>query len=378
MDGTMAISEKPVLDATLLAIEELNAQGGLLGRRIEPVIANGKSDGATFAAEAERLITQEKVSVIFGCWTSASRKAVRPVVERHDHLLIYPVQYEGLEQSPNIVYTGAAPNQQIIPAVKWCFDRGWKRFFLLASDYIFPRAANEIIRDQVDALGGEIAGEEYLLLGAQDVSRAVEKIVQAKPDVILNTLNGDTNIAFFRELERRGVTPETIPTLSFSIAEHELLSMDTKAMAGNYAAWNYFQSVPSAENKSFVNAFKKKYGKDRVTDDPIEAGYFGVLLWAQAVTEGGTEEVRAVRHAMKNQSFSAPEGIVYIDPGTQHTWKTVRIGVVTEDGQFRIVWTSEKPVRPEPYPPSRSRSEWDKFTEALYQGWGNRWDNPGR
>jgi urea transport system substrate-binding protein len=378
MTGAMAPLETSVKDATLMAIGEINSRGGVLGRKIEPVIADGKSDWATFAAEAERLITKEKVSVVFGGWTSESRKALKPLFEKYNHLLIYPVQYEGLEQSPNIIYTGAAPNQQIIPAVKWCFDKGWKRLFLVGSDYLFSHAAHEIIKAQANALGGEIVGEDYLLPGARDVANVIQKILALKPDVILNTLTGDTNVAFFGELRRAGVTPDRIPTLSFSLAEQELAGMDPKTVAGNYGSRNYFQSITTEENKVFVEAFKKKYGKERVIDDPVEAGYFGVYLWAQAVEDAATDDVNAVRKAIQGQSFLAPEGIVYVDPETRHTWKTVRIGVIREDGQFTIVWTSGKPVRPVPYPLSKLKAEWEKFMEDLFQSWGQKWANPRR
>lgn len=375
LSGPMAATETSVKDATLMALAEINARGGLLGRRIEPIVVDGRSDWATFAAEAERLITKEKVSVVFGCWTSESRKTLKPLFEKYNHLLIYPVQYEGLERSPNIIYTGAAPNQQIIPAVKWCFDRGWKRLFLVGSDYLFSHAAHEIIKAQANALGGQIVGEDYLLPGTKDVANVLQKILLFKPDVILNTLTGDTNVAFFTELRRAGVTPDRIPTLSFSLGEQELTGMDPKTVTGDYGSRNYFQSVISEENKVFVEAFKKKYGKDRVLDDPVEAGYFGVYLWAQAVEDAETDDVNAVRKAILGQSFSAPEGVVYVDPETQHTWKTVRIGIIKEDGQFSIVWTSGKPVRPAPYPLSKLKAEWEKFVEDLYQGWGRKWAN---
>jgi urea transport system substrate-binding protein len=376
LTGTMAISETSVRDATLLAIEEINAGGGVLGRRIEPVIADGKSDWPTFAREAERLINQEHVAVVFGCWTSASRKTVRPVFEKYDSLLFYPVQYEGLEQSPNIIYTGAAPNQQIIPAVKWSFDHLGKRFFLVGSDYVFPRTANAIIKAQVTALGGEIAGEEYLHLGSRDVAAVVQKIAAARPDVILNTINGDSNVAFFEALRRAGITPAQIPTLSFSLAEDELRRMDAHAMAGDYAAWNYFQSVDSPENRHFVQAFRARYGQDRVTDDPMEAAYFGVHLWARAVAAAGTTDVKEVRKALCNLSLAAPEGIVTIDGDTQHTWKTVRVGKIRADGQFEIVWSSQNPVRPIPYPSFRTRAEWKSFLTGLQTGWGGAWASP--
>ena len=377
LSGTMAMSEKSVADATLLAIDEINQQGGLLGRRIEPVVVDGCSDWPTFAEEAERLITEEQVSVVFGCWTSASRKTVKPIFEKHDHLLFYPVQYEGLEDSPNIVYTGAAPNQQILPAVKWCFDNLGKKFFLVGSDYVFPRTANAIIRDQVSAIRGEILGEEYVLLGSSDVKGVVQQIKESQPDVILNTINGDTNVAFFRELRAAGITSEQIPTMSFSLAEDELRTLGVENLIGDYACWNYFQSIETTENKRFVRAFKQKYGSDRVTDDPMEAAHLGVHLWAQSVRDAGTDEVGAVRKAIADQALKAPEGIVYVNSENNHTWKTVRVGKIKSDGQFEIVWNSQKPVRPEPYPAYRSRSEWNEFLDDLYAGWGNRWSNPG-
>lgn len=377
MTGTMAISETSVVDATLLAIEEINQNGGVLGRQIEPVVVDSKSDWPFAAKEAERLITEEKVVTIFGCWTSSCRKTVKPVIEQYNHLLFYPVQYEGLESSPNIVYTGAAPNQQITPAVKWSFDNLGKRFFLVGSDYVFPRTASAIIKDQVEALRGEIVGEEYIVLGSQNVSRMVQKIVETQPDVILNTINGDSNIAFFKALQTAGITSQKIPVVSFSIAEDELRTLGAAQMTGNYAAWNYFQSVESGENTAFVDAFKKKYGANRVTDDPMEAAYFGVYLWAQAVEQAGSADVNIIRQAIPNQSFKAPEGVVSIDPQTLHTWKVVRIGQIQADGQFTVVWTSNGPVRPVPYPIYRTQAEWDKFLNDLYTGWGGSWANPG-
>jgi urea transport system substrate-binding protein len=375
--GTMAISERSVRDATLLAIEEINQRGGLLGRKIEPIVVDGKSDWPTFARQAERVITQEKVSVVFGCWTSASRKTVKPIFEEHNHLLFYPVQYEGLEQSPNIVYTGATPNQQLLPAVKWCLDElQATKFFLVGSDYVFPRTANAIMRAQIEAVGGEVVGEMYLLMGSKDVGGIVQRIVEAQPDVILNTINGGTNVDFFEFLRQQGVTPSEIPTMSFSIAEDELRHMDAGAMAGDYAAWNYFQSIDNAANRKFVDSFQRKYGADRVTDDPMEAGYFGVHLWAQAVAEAGTDEVSAVRDRLQLQSFLAPQGIVSIEGRNQHTWKTVRVGRIRDDGQFDVVWTSGRPVRPVPYPIYRSRREWDDFLNELYTRWGGQWANP--
>lgn len=376
LTGTMAISETSVRDATLLAIEELNAAGGVLGRRIEPVIADGRSDWPVFAREAERLITRERVAVVFGCWNSASRKTVKPVFEKYNHLLFYPVQYEGLEQSPNIIYTGAAPNQQIIPAVKWSFDHLGQRFFLVGSDYVFPRTANAIIKAQVAALGGTIVGEEYLRLGSREVEAVVGKIADSQPTVILNTINGDSNVAFFHALRQAGITPARIPTVSFSLAENELSHIKTSGMAGDYAAWNYFQSVDSPENHHFVKAFRARFGQDRVTDDPMEAAYFGVRMWARAVTTAGTTDPREVRKALHDQSLAAPEGIVTIDADTQHAWKVVRVGKILANGQFEIVWSSRDPVRPIPYPEFRTQAEWESFLTELQSGWGGAWASP--
>ena len=287
------------------------------------------------------------------------------------------MQYEGLEQSPNIVYTGAAPNQQIVPAVKWCLDNRKQKFFLVGSDYVFPRSANAIARDQIAALGAEVVGEEYVLLESDDFEAVIQKIAAAQPDVILNTINGDSNVAFFRELRKAGITPAKIPTMSFSIAEQELRALDPKDMAGDYACWNYFQSVDTPENRAFVACLKQKYGEDRVTDDPIEAGYFGVYLWAQAVQDAGTDEVGEVRKKLSNQSYPAPGGIVSIDYDNQHTWKTVRVGKITESGQFEIVWSSDRPVGPVPYPVYRTAAEWEDFLKKMYDAWGGRWANPG-
>ena len=377
LSGTMAISETSVVDATLLAIDEINERGGLLGRKVVPVVVDGQSDWPTFAAEAERLIVEEEVSVIFGGWTSASRKTMKPVFEEYNHLLFYPVQYEGLEQSPNIVYTGAAPNQQVLPAIDWAFENLGTKFFLVGSDYVFPRSANAIMKERINELGGEILGEEYRILGDRNFVEIVDKIAKTKPDVILNTINGDSNLGFFNELRKKGIDPETIPTISFSIAEDEIRHLGTGTMNGDYAAWNYFQSIDLPENKVFVQNFKNKYGPHRVTDDPMEAGYIGVYLFAKAVEKAGSDDVNAIREAVKRITFAAPEGIVGVDPITQHLSKTFRIGQILEDGQFKIVYSTEEPIHPIPYPKYKSVQEWNEFLDELYNGWGQSWANPG-
>jgi urea ABC transporter urea binding protein len=375
--GTMALSERPVIDATLFAIEELNAKGGIRGRPVEAVVEDGASDWPTFALKAEKLITQDQVCTLFGCWTSASRKAVKPVVEKHNHLLFYPLQYEGLEQSPNIVYTGAAPNQQIIPAVKWCCSfLKKKRLFLVGSDYVFPRAANAIIRDYAAGLDAEIVGEEYLPLGSPDVSAVIKKIQDRNPDVILNTINGDSNVGFFRALRKAGFTSEKLPTISFSISEEELSNLSAKDVQGDYASWNYFQSVDLPENQDFVRRFQARFGSERILSDPMEAAYIAVHLWAQAAESAGGDDATAIRQAIKDQSFNAPEGKVTIDPQTHHISKFIRIGQVKEDGHFAIVYCSDDPADPIPYPPTRSKAAWDAFLSDLHLLWGGQWANP--
>ena len=293
--GAMMISEKSMIDAEMMAVEEINARGGLLGRKIEVAIADGRSDWPTYAKEAERLIRDEKVVTLIGCWTSASRKNVLPVVEKYNHLLIYPMAYEGLEQSPNIIYTGAAPNQQIIPAVKWSIDNLGRKFFLVGSDYVWPHSVNAIVSDQLKALGGEKVGEEYIFFGSSDVAAAVEAIRKAKPDVIFSEVVGASNIAFYRALRQAGIQAGKTPVVSVSIGEDELRALQTEDMVGHYSAWNYFQSLNRKENIDFVRNFQKRYGADRVTSDVIEAAYFSVHLWAQAIR--GERPCRCRQHS---------------------------------------------------------------------------------
>lgn len=349
LSGTMAISETAVRDATLLAIEEINAAGGVLGKKLEPIVEDGASDWPTFAEKASKLIQSDKVAVVFGGWTSASRKAMLPVFEGLNGLLFYPVQYEGLETSPNIFYTGATTNQQIVPAVEFLLEQGKTRFFLLGSDYVFPRTSNLIINAQLEAAGLNAVGEEYTPLGHVEYSTVINKIRAADPDVIFNTLNGDSNVAFFKQFKDAGITAEDIPTLSVSVAEVEIRGIGAENIVGHLVAWNYFQTTDTPENEKFVAAFKARYGDDRVTDDPIEAGYFGVYLWAAAVEKAGSTDVDAVRATAGGIQFQAPGGLVTIDGDNQHVSKTVRVGKVRSDGQIEETWNSGAQVKPDPY-----------------------------
>ncbi|WP_339279140.1 urea ABC transporter substrate-binding protein [Paenibacillus sp. FSL W8-1187] len=349
LSGTMAISEVSVKDAEMMAIDEINAKGGVLGKKLIPVVEDGASDWPTFAEKARKLLSEDKVATVFGGWTSASRKAMLPVFEELNGLLWYPVQYEGLESSPNIFYTGATTNQQIVPAVSWLLENRGKKMYLLGSDYVFPRTANKIIKAQLAAEGGELAGEEYTPLGHTDYTTIISKIKAAKPDIVFNTLNGDSNVAFFKQLKDAGISAADLTTLSVSVAEEEIRGIGADVLEGHLAAWNYYQTTDTPENKTFVEAYKAKYGADRVTADPIEAGYDAVYLWAAAVEKAGSTDVAAVKEAAKELEWDAPEGKVKIDGETQHLYKTVRIGEVQADGQFKEVWSSGEPVKPDPY-----------------------------
>lgn len=368
LSGTMAISETSVVEAEELAIEEINAAGGVLGKKIEAIKEDGASDWPTFAEKATKLIDQDKVATVFGCWTSASRKAVLPVFESKDHLLWYPVQYEGQECSKNIFYTGAAPNQQIEPAVDWLLKNKGKEFFLVGSDYVFPRTANTIIKEQLKAKGGKVVGEDYLPLGNTEVTPIITKIKAALPKggVIFNTLNGDSNVAFFKQIQDAGLTPDKYPVMSVSIAEEEVKQIGKEYLLGQYAAWNYFQTVDTPANKKFVEAFKAKYGADRVTNDPMEAAYIMVYLWKQAVEKAKTaDDLNKVRAAAIGQELDAPEGKVKMYPN-HHISKTVRIGEVNKDGLFDIVWSSEGPVPPMP---------WNQYVPET-KGYSCDWTDP--
>ncbi len=373
LTGTMANSEKSVVDATLMAIEEINASGGLLGRELEAIVVDGKSDLSSFARGAEKLVRQDHVAVIFGCWTSASRKTVKPVIESYNHLLFYPVRYEGLENSPNIIYTGATPNQQLTPAVKWSVENLGKRTFLVGSDYIFPHAANTIMKKQIYALGAEVVGEHYLPLGSTNVNEIVRAIAASGADVVLNTINGDSNLSLFREL---ALLETRIPVMSFSISEDELQQFNIDDMVGHYAAWNYFQSIQSAQNQQFVTKFKARYGPERTTNASMEAGYVGVHLWSKAVVQAATIDPSTVRGAIQGQSYDSPEGKVTVSATNNHLWKPLYIGQVQGDAQFKILWGETRPIQPRPFPLYRSKLSWLRYLDELYQGWGKSWAAP--
>lgn len=341
--GTLAISEQTVAEAELLAIAEINLAGGLRigGQRLEiiSVEEDGQSDASVFAHRAEKLINFENVAVIFGGWTSASRKAMLPVVEVNDHLLIYPVQYEGEECSRNIFYMGAAPNQQAEPAVEWLLEHRGKVIYLLGSDYVYPRTTNRIIRAQAEALGGEVVGELYLPLGAREMDFVIQDILQKIPDggIIINTINGDSNQAFFTAANSAGITAEQgYSVMSFSLAEEEVSAIGPEFLRGSLATWSYFQSLDTESSQTFTERFRSMHGIHRVTADPTEAAYAMVHLWALAAEAAGSVAPEKVIEHMPGKRFEAPSGQVTVQPN-HHLEKRVMVGEVQIDGQFRIL-----------------------------------------
>lgn len=351
LSGVMSISEKAVVDAEQLAIEEINKAGGVMGKQIQAIVEDGASDPATFAEKAKKLVQSDKVPVVFGCWTSASRKAVRPVFKDSAALLFYPVQYEGLEMDSNIFYMGATTNQQIVPSVEYLLAQGKKNYFLLGSDYVFPRTANGIIKAQLAASGGKTLAEEYVPLsgGSNDFSTIISKIKSSGADVVYNTLNGDSNVAFFKQLRDAGLTADKLTTCSVSIAEEEARAIGGDVMNGHLVAWNYYQTTKNAANEKFVAAYKAKFGNNRVTADPIDAAYTGVYLWANAVKKANSVEVKAVKTAIAGSTFEAPEGTVTVNPTNNHISKTFRMGKIRADGLIDEIFATPKPVEPDPF-----------------------------
>ena len=362
LSGTMAISETSLKDVVGMAVDEINKKGGVLGHQIEPVIVDPASDWPLFAEKAKDLILKDKVSAIFGCWTSVSRKSVLPVIEEHNALLFYPVQYEGEEQSLNVFYTAASPNQQLVPAAQYMMDElEAKKFYLLGTDYVFPRTANKVLKAFLKSKGvpDENIIEEYTPFHHQDYQTIVSKIKKfaASGDAcVLSTINGDSNVPFYKEFANQGLTSDDCPIMAFSVSEDELRAMDVPPLVGHLACWNYFQSVKSSANRDFVRNFKNYCernklpgGIKRVTCDPIEAAYFGVHVWAKAAEKAGSFDVDAVRKAVYGMKFDAPGGPKEMHPTNQHTLKPVYVGEIRKNGQFKIVWESDGLVSPDSY-----------------------------
>ena len=360
LSGTMAISETSLKDVLLFTFDEINAKGGVLGKKIEPVIVDPASNWPLFAEKAEQLLVKDKVAVVFGCWTSVSRKSVLPVFEKYNGLLFYPVQYEGEELSRNIFYTAEAVNQQAIPAVDYMLAEGKKKFYLIGSDYVYPRTTNKILKKYLKLKGipDESIVEIYTPFGHTDYQTIVAEIKKFSADgsaCVISTLNGDTNVPFFKEFANAGLTSENCPVVSFSLSEDEFRSLPTKDLVGHLGCWTYFMSLKTPENKAFVSDFMAwlktsppgVQTKDRVTCSPMNLSRTGVYLWKQAVEKAGSFDVDKVREAMIGQTFKAPEGEVTMQEN-HHLINEVFIGETQANGQFKIV-KSLGPVAAEPF-----------------------------
>ncbi|MGB0663710.1 MAG: urea ABC transporter substrate-binding protein [Pontibacterium sp.] len=371
LSGTMAISETTLKDTVLMMIEEQNKKGGLLGKKLEAVVVDPASDWPLFAEKTRELLTKEEVDVIFGCWTSVSRKSVLPVIEELNGLLFYPVQYEGEESSKNVFYTGAAPNQQAIPAVDYLMnDLGVERWVLAGTDYVYPRTTNKILEAYLKSKG--VAEEDIMInytpFGHSDWQSIVSDVKkfgsEGKKTGVVSTINGDANVPFYKELGNQGISAEDIPVVAFSVGEEELSGFDTKPLLGHLAAWNYFQSVESEENEAFIESWKAFIGNpDRVTNDPMEATYIGFNMWAQAVTDAGTTDVDAVEQAMIGQETPNLTGGIAVMNKNHHLSKPVLIGEIQEDGQFEVVWETEGVV------PGDAWSDFLPSSKALISDW---------
>ncbi|GAB85766.1 urea ABC transporter substrate-binding protein [Gordonia rubripertincta] len=349
LSGTMAISEVTVRDSIKLAVDQINDNGGVLGKQIQLIGEDGASEPTIFAEKAEKLISADCVAAVFGGWTSSSRKAMLPVFEDNNSLLYYPVQYEGLESSKNIFYTGATTNQQIVPALEYLKEKGVKSLYLVGSDYVFPQTANRIIKAYAEANGIEIKGEDYTPLGSTDFSTIVNKVRAADADAVFNTLNGDSNVAFFREYKNVGLTPQAMPVVSVSIAEEEVGGIGVENIEGQLVAWDYYQTIDNPANTSFVRDYKAAYGANKPTSDPMEAAYVSVYLWKNTVEKANSFAVADVQKAAGGVTFEAPEGLVTIDGENNHITKTARIGEIRGDGLIYSVWDSGQPIEPDPY-----------------------------
>src|SRR5215470_9331264 len=382
LSGTMAISETTLKDTILMMVDEQNKKGGLLGKKLEAVVVDPASNWPLFAEKARELLQKDKVDVVFGCWTSVSRKSVLPVFEELNGLLFYPVQYEGEELSKNVFYTGAAPNQQAIPAVEYLMSKeggGAQRWVLLGTDYVYPRTTNKILRAFLKSKGVAEADimEDYTPFGHTDYQTIIARIkkfaAEGKKTAVVSTINGDSNVPFYKELGNQGLKATDVPVVAFSVGEEELRGVDTKPLVGHLAAWNYFMSLKNPENEAwkkkwaeYTKAKKLPYAGKPLTNDPMEAAYVGVYMWKQAAEKAQSFDVDKVRVATYGQTFKAPDGFtIRMDEKNHHLHKPVFIGEVKADGQFNVVWKTPGPIKAQPWSPFIAGNEKKKDEPAL-------------
>lgn len=362
--GPMAFIEVPAINTALLAIKEINNRGGVLGKLLEPVLADGKSDPLIFAQEAERLITQEKVAVIFGCVTSASRKAVLPVIEKHNHFLIYPMHYEGLEESKNVLYIGITPSQNILPGITWCFYNKGKKFYLVGTEDMYSRPVNEIAKYHIHALGGTVVGESYVSLDSSDVAHIVKDIITQKPDVILNTITGKSNFYFFKEL-RSNASINSIASLSVNIADYEFGRMKSVRFINDYVISTYFSSLINMQFDIFIESFSDQYGPFTSTNIPAQNEYAALYMWKDAVKKSNTIDPHIIRGKILAQTALTPLEALAFDK-TRNTWQIMFLGKINFDGSVTILWNSKKVMQPFPYPPYGTSLMWNTFVQNIY------------
>ena len=353
LSGTIAIIETSLHNAELLAIEEINAKGGVLGKKLEPVVEDPQSMVQVFAEKAKRLLLEQKVAAVLGCYTSASRQSVLPIFEQYNGVLLYPTLYEAQECSKNCFYTGAVPNQQLDDFVPWIINTlGRKKFYLIGANYIYPKETNREVKALLQKHGGTTVAEEYSPLGSTEFSTNINKIASSGCDVVFSDLVGDQIVAFYKQFREYGITAKDIPICTPITTEQEIAAMGAENAVGHYTSFNYFQSVDTPQNKSFVERYKAKYGKDAVTNAVMEAAYFQTYFLAQAIAKVKSTEADAlIFEGLPGQEFLAPQGKVKIDEKNHHTWLWARIGKANENGQFDVVWKSPDWIRPQPWVP---------------------------
>jgi urea transport system substrate-binding protein len=377
--GPLEPYERPLLDAEIMALEEINAGGGIAGRMVKWVQADGRSDPRAFAAQARRLIEVEKTSVVIGGWTSECRKAIRPVVEELGSLLVFPAEFEGLEQSPHVAYAGPSANQQVVPSVRWALDSlGSRKPFVLCSDEVWSRTVAAIAMDQLRVSGVGLAGEVAVPLAGADVGPAVAAIAKAQPDLILNFLVGEANTALFPALRKAGIRADRCPAISFRVSEEDGRRIVAEDLAGHYVACDYLSTVDSPSGRDFARRFRARFGDDRTVSAPVAAAYGAALLWARAAEQAGDPAPSRVIARLPRLSLDAPEGVVTIDPEGLASWRPSLVARARPDGQFDVAWSIERPIRPLAYTSTRSRGQWAGFLDDLRSGWRGGWSGEGK
>lgn len=371
--GHLAMSERPVIETLRMAIKGLQEEGGLLGRDVTYHFRDGASNPDIFAKQARALILEDKVDIIFGCWSSSSRKKVIPVLEELNGLMFYSVQFEGLEDSPNVIYLGSTTSQQIVPAVRYFLLKYGLRFYFLGSDYVYSHTAHEIVKDRINIWGGKLVGASYAQMGATDFSAIIADIKQARPDFILNTIAGDSNKAFFEAYTKAGFKANELPVLSSSIGEPEIYHIGIENLQGHYATWSWFADIDTDSNR----VFKAHFLKEDPISDPMATTWFGLRIWVEAVKATKSTDHQKILDYLSGRSFLSPNGMTYIDPDSHFAWNPSFIGKVNERGAYDMVWSSRRPHPPKSFPKTRTREAWQGFLDGLYKKWGNHWQNHG-